>query len=149
MGITSRESKRRTLKRTAGARVSFGRSILSRLGSSWDISGRLSGASGPSWGGLGAIWGVLGQSWGDLDIDDVNGFGPETFTSTPGTSGLNYEVKVHYYSDHGNGDTNVTMRVVYYDGSTGELCDISATQSMASYEWWSVGMFGPGLSCPQ
>ncbi|MEC8379116.1 MAG: hypothetical protein VXZ96_02265 [Myxococcota bacterium] len=91
----------------------------------------------------------MSQSWGDLDIDDVNGFGPETFTSTPGTAGLNYEVKVHYYSDHGNGDTNVTMRVVYYDGSTGELCDISATQSMASYEWWSVGMFGPGLSCPQ
>ena len=91
----------------------------------------------------------MSQSWGDLDIDDVNGFGPETFTSTPGTAGLNYEVKVHYYSDHGNGDTNVTMRVVYYDESTGQLCDISATQNMASYEWWSVGMFGPGLSCPQ
>lgn len=90
----------------------------------------------------------MSQSWGDLDIDDVNGFGPETFTSTPGTEGGNYEVKVHYYSDHGNGDTSVSMRVVYYDSSTGELCDITATENMSSYGWWTVGMFGPGLSCP-
>ena len=90
----------------------------------------------------------MSQSWGDLDIDDVNGFGPETFTSTPGTEGGNYEVKVHYYSDHGNGDTSVSMRVVYYDSSTGELCDITATETMTSYGWWTVGMFGPGLSCP-
>ena len=88
------------------------------------------------------------RSWGDLDIDDVNGFGPETFTSTPETSGQDYEVRVHYYSDHGNGPTEVTIRVVYYDQSTGETCDVTATQTMASHDWWSVGMFGPGLACP-
>jgi hypothetical protein len=87
-------------------------------------------------------------SWGDLDIDDIDGFGPETFTSTPDTSGNEYQVNVHYYSDHGNGPTNVTVRAVYVDSLTGEVCDITATKSMSSYEWWTVGNFGPGLDCP-
>lgn len=90
----------------------------------------------------------LSQPWGDLDIDDVDGFGPETFTSKPGVEGNLYEVKVHYYSDHGNGSTVATARVLYYDASTGETCDITASQSMNAYEWWNVGVFGPGLACP-
>jgi len=89
----------------------------------------------------------LSQSWGDLDIDDTNGFGPETFTSTPGTNGRDYNVQVHYYSSHGNGDTNVTLRAVYVDPE-GEVCDFTTTQSMASYEWWDVARLGPGLPCP-
>ncbi|MFT4622784.1 MAG: putative RNA-binding protein with TRAM domain [Myxococcota bacterium] len=91
----------------------------------------------------------LSQAWGDLDIDDVNGFGPETFTSTPETVGKQYEVKVHYYSDHGNGPTNVTARVVYWDDSTGQTCDVTSTFSMSSYDWFDVGAFGPGMPCPQ
>ena len=89
----------------------------------------------------------LSQSWGDLDIDDTNGFGPETFTSSPGTNGLEYNVQVHYYSSHGNGDTNVTLRAVYVDPN-GEVCDVTATQNMDSYEWWDVAKFGPGVPCP-
>jgi hypothetical protein len=88
------------------------------------------------------------QSWGDLDIDDVDGFGPETFTSKPDQAGQSYEVRVHYYSDHGNGDANATMRVVYFDASTDTVCDITATHPLASGEWWTVGQFGPGLECP-
>jgi len=90
----------------------------------------------------------LSQSWGDLDIDDIDGFGPETFTSTPGTNGRDYDVQVHYYSSHGNGDTNVTLRAVYVD-PTGEVCDITTTRNMASYEWWDVARFGPGVPCPE
>lgn len=89
----------------------------------------------------------MSQSWGDLDIDDTNGYGPETFTSAPGTEGNLYDVKVHYYSDHGNGSTNVTMRVVYLDPS-GEVCDVTSTTNMTSYGWWDVGVFGPGMACP-
>jgi hypothetical protein len=89
----------------------------------------------------------MSREWGDLDIDDTNGFGPETFTSTPETAGREYEVQVHYYSDHGQGDTNVTLRAVYYDATTGTMCDITATQNMVSRDWWTVGMFGPGMVC--
>jgi hypothetical protein len=89
------------------------------------------------------------SSWGDLDIDDTDGFGPETFTSTPETIGQEYEVKVHFYSDHGTGPTDVTIRAIYHDSSTGEVCDITATQTMSSYDWWTVGNFGPGLACPE
>ena len=39
---------------------------LSRLGSSWGISGLLLGASGPSWGVMGQSWAVLGPSWSHL-----------------------------------------------------------------------------------
>jgi uncharacterized protein YfaP (DUF2135 family) len=89
----------------------------------------------------------LSQAWGDLDIDDVNGFGPETFTSTTETWGQAYNVRVHYYSDHGNGESTATMRVIYYDQDAGKLCDMTASQTMASYEWWDVGTFAPGMDC--
>jgi len=89
----------------------------------------------------------LSQSWGDLDIDDINGFGPETFTSTTSTWGQTYNVRVHYYSDHGNGATTATMRVIYYDQDSGKLCDTTSTQSMNSYDWWDVGTFAPGMEC--
>jgi hypothetical protein len=90
----------------------------------------------------------MSQGWGDLDIDDIDGFGPETFASNADTSGNIYEVKVHYYSDHGNGDTEVTARVVYYDATTDSVCDVNATAVMSSYGWWDVGVFGPGMDCP-
>jgi hypothetical protein len=85
----------------------------------------------------------LSTAWGELDIDDVDGFGPETFSSVPG------EVSVHYYSDHGNGDSTATMRVVYYEPESGRICDVTTSQSMSSYEWWTVGTFGPGMTCPE
>ena len=33
----------------------------------------------------------MSQSWGDLDIDDVDGFGPRTFTRLPDTANGEYE----------------------------------------------------------
>lgn len=90
----------------------------------------------------------ISQPWGDLDIDDIDGFGPETFTSRADVTGESYEVRVHYYSDHGNDETQATMRVVYYDDTTGQTCDITATRTLVHDEWWTVGAFGPGLACP-
>jgi murein DD-endopeptidase MepM/ murein hydrolase activator NlpD len=52
---------------------------------------------------------------GVLDHDDVDGFGPETFTLEQMEKDVTYNVFIHYYSDHGNGPTNAKV-VVYLDG---------------------------------
>jgi hypothetical protein len=93
------------------------------------------------------------RDWGSLDIDVIYGYGPENVKSTPGySSDAGYEVKIHYYSDHGNGPTDTTVRVVYVDPDTLEVCDIIATQPMrigGGADWWTVGTFGPGFACPE
>jgi hypothetical protein len=91
---------------------------------------------------------ALEQDWGNLDIDDTDGFGPETFSSKPDASGNSYRVAINYYSDHGNGPTAVKVRAVYYDASTGEVCDVTAENIMAANDWWGPATFGPGLDCP-
>jgi hypothetical protein len=96
-------------------------------------------------------WSSSSSSWGSLDVDDTNGHGPENIKSFPEYVGGEYEVKIHYWSDHGNGNTNTTVRVVYVDPDTDEVCDVTVTQEMvdtSETEWWTVGMFGPGLACP-
>ena len=93
------------------------------------------------------------RSWGSLDLDVIYGYGPENVKSAAGySSSAGYEVKIHYYSDHGNGPTDTTVRVVYVDPDSGEVCDIIATQPMvdaAGDDWWTVGTFGPGLASPE
>jgi uncharacterized protein YfaP (DUF2135 family) len=53
---------------------------------------------------------------GVLDYDDVDGFGPETFTVSTRPSGVTYTVSLHYYSDHGHGPTTATVKI--YVGGT-------------------------------
>lgn len=88
------------------------------------------------------------QPWGDLDIDDIDGHGPETAAAAPGESGRDYTVWAHYYSDHGHGKTTATVRVVYVDPTTGETCDVSASKEIPANNWFRIGKFGPGLACP-
>lgn len=55
-----------------------------------------------------------------LDHDDVNGYGPEQWLLTTANTvryGQDYRVRVHYYSDHGNGPSNYTVAVQLYDGA--------------------------------
>ncbi len=93
-----------------------------------------------SWsGGAKAYWGNRSPDWGGesvsprLDVDDTNGFGPENITigalPGPGT----YTLEVHYYSDHGNGGTNVTASV-YADG----VQIVNETRFMTDGERWTV-----------
>ena len=92
------------------------------------------------------------RDWGSLDIDVIYGYGPENVKSAADySSDVGYEVKIHYYSDHGNGATDTTVRVVYVDPTTNEVCDIIATQTMdmSGSDWWTVGTFGPGFVCPE
>lgn len=52
---------------------------------------------------------------GALDRDDVDGFGPETFTLAQRETGVTYAVSVHYYSDHGRGPTTARVEA-WVDG---------------------------------
>ncbi|MCK5833696.1 hypothetical protein KAH81_08505 [bacterium] len=59
---------------------------------------------------------------GWLDHDDVNGYGPETFTLFTGPDG-NYTIKVHYYSDHDDENaiaSGYTVSIIIYEGTDSE-----------------------------
>ncbi len=67
-------------------------------------------------------WGVQGD-WQDdpfLDVDDVDGYGPENVNIETGIDGMNYRVVLHYWDDtHGDSfpdSANVTVRL-YHRGN--------------------------------
>ena len=56
---------------------------------------------------------------GILDVDDINGYGPEHWTLTYEDTVRweeDYAVRLHYYSDHGNGPTNYTVTILLDEG---------------------------------
>lgn len=59
----------------------------------------------PNWGSLNA-----NNDNPSLDIDDVDGFGPENI-NLDNPESVNYRVGVHYYSDHFLGASNITVRI--------------------------------------
>jgi hypothetical protein len=60
-----------------------------------------------------------------LDIDDVEGFGPENINVDSPVAGATYRVGIHYYDDDiWNGATNVTVRI---------YCGDIATTPVATY----------------
>lgn len=58
------------------------------------------------------------KAGGELDHDDTDGFGPETFLLTNGPSGK-YTVKVKYYGGR-KGQTRVGIQVVLFEGTSKE-----------------------------
>ena len=64
----------------------------------------------PDWGDAGAA------NDPTLDIDDVDGFGPENINVAQPKDGAKYRVMVHYYSDDGVGGTNAIIRI-YLNGT--------------------------------
>jgi uncharacterized protein YfaP (DUF2135 family) len=67
----------------------------------------------------------------ELDYDDVDGYGPEHWTlqySDFVRWGQDYKIRVHYYSDHGNGGTNYNVSVKLYEGT-----DTESLQSFSGY----------------
>ncbi len=60
---------------------------------------------------------------GELDYDDTNGYGPEHWTLLESDNvrwGQDYEVRLHYYSDHSSGTTIATrwnISVLLYEGT--------------------------------
>ncbi|AOP35831.1 hypothetical protein A0128_01305 [Leptospira tipperaryensis] len=59
------------------------------------------------------------QSGGNLDVDVVDGFGPETFTMAKALPG-NYSVQVQYYGSYDKPITRVNAYVVLYEGKSNE-----------------------------
>lgn len=58
---------------------------------------------------------------GELDYDITTGYGPEHWTLTTSDTirwdEASYQVRLHYYSDHGNGGTNYVLTVKLYEGT--------------------------------
>ncbi len=64
---------------------------------------------------------------GELDYDDTNGYGPEHWTlqySDTVRWDQDYRIRVHYYSDHGNGGTNYNVTVKLYEGTGRESLQV-------------------------
>ncbi|MFH1494030.1 MAG: hypothetical protein ABIG70_04460 [Pseudomonadota bacterium] len=81
------------------------------------------------------IWGSAATS-PRLDVDDTNGYGPENITigALPGSG--TYALRVHYYSDHGKGSTNV-IASIYKDG----VAIFSDSRTMSNGENWTLYQF--------
>jgi len=62
-------------------------------------------------------WGVAGERADDpsIDIDDVDGHGPENANLNQPLDGKRYHVYVHYYDDYGQGASTATVRI-YLNG---------------------------------
>ena len=61
---------------------------------------------------------------GELDIDIITGFGPEHWTLTTGDTvryDQDYRIRLHYFSDHGNGATNYYVNILLYEGTQYEV----------------------------
>ncbi len=69
-----------------------------------------------------------------LDIDDVDGWGPENINMNNPTA-MKYGVGVHYFSDHGYGVSRATVRIFI----NGLLEREFLRQSMSDEEFWYVG----------
>ncbi len=102
--------------------------------------------------GMPASWYCAPEGHGLMVLTSEKGYGVEAYssgdTTWEGGSDLVYDVKVHHYT-LGAEPTEVTVRVVYTDPQTLEVCDFSAKRTLAADEWWVVGSFGPGLACPK
>ncbi len=80
-------------------------------------------------------------SGGTLDYDITTGYGPEHWTLLPTDQvqwGQPYIVRLHYYSDHGNGPTNYTVSVELYEGTSRQQVysyrgNLSANDSSNAY----------------
>lgn len=80
-------------------------------------------------------WGPAGPT-GDptLDLDEVDGYGPENINIQAPVDGNTYRVSVHYWSDDGLGATTATVRVYL----SGELHYEAAQQLTATGKTWDV-----------
>ncbi len=56
---------------------------------------------------------------GNLDLDVVNGYGPETFTMAKAMAGT-YTVNVQYYSSYSTPITKAKVQVILYEGTNKE-----------------------------
>jgi len=87
----------------------------------------------PDWGDSGALHNPA------LDLDDVDGFGPENVNIPQPRMGSSYRILVHYYADDGMGATDATIRV-YLNGTLQyeDVMTLAATDKVwdvATIDW--------------
>jgi hypothetical protein len=93
-------------------------------------------------------WGTAGVTVDDpsIDIDDVDGYGPENVSLNEPQEGHRYRVSAHYFDDRGVGSSTVTVRIylsglLRYEGihpleRTGSGWDV------ATIDWPTGGVVG-------
>lgn len=59
------------------------------------------------------------EEGGRLDVDVVDGYGPEVFTQAVAVPG-NYQIKVHYFSSNGHPQTRLQVQVILFEGTASE-----------------------------
>ncbi|MFZ5478646.1 MAG: choice-of-anchor D domain-containing protein [Myxococcota bacterium] len=90
-------------------------------------------------------WCNQNPEWGDagatdnptLDLDDWSGYGPENTNIDEPADGT-YEVKVHYFDDHGDGDVVATVKIWLYGEEVANLSEVMGRNDVwdvASIEW--------------
>lgn len=79
--------------------------------------------------------------YAELDVDDVNGFGPETITLLPQYSGL-YDYAVYEYSGDGTLATSGAVVNIYDGNDLMHSLDVP-TDYCEDYWWWYVGYLNP------
>ncbi|MDY0062664.1 MAG: choice-of-anchor D domain-containing protein [Myxococcota bacterium] len=84
-------------------------------------------------------WGRPGQAAGDptLDIDDLDGAGPENINLDEPERGRLYRVGVHYFADHGYGVSFATVRV-FLDGLL--AAELLHRRLPTTDAFWDVGV---------
>jgi hypothetical protein len=94
--------------------------------SAWDVHFR---SANPNWGDRDRT-----DDNPSLDIDSVDGLGPEIINFDNPEDGVTYRIGVHYWSDHGFGPIEATVQV--YVGGT--LAYQRASESMRNGQFWDV-----------
>ncbi len=79
-------------------------------------------------------WGTTGSAQNpSLDIDDYIGYGPENINDESPADGT-YSVKVHYFTDNGDGTVTATVKVYLYGVLAAER-----SQAMDRNQVWDAG----------
>ncbi|MFU8803400.1 MAG: choice-of-anchor D domain-containing protein [Bradymonadaceae bacterium] len=88
------------------------------------------------WQNMYPDWGVPGDPSDNpsLDIDKVDGWGPENINLDKPENGSTYKVGVHYFSHHGYGTSYATVRIFI----GGELIMEQRRKRMEDQQFWHV-----------
>ena len=83
-------------------------------------------------------WGTFDQSVDDdpsLDRDDIDGWGPENLNLNIPEVAATYSIGVHYWDDHGFGESLATVRVFIFGELDTEVLDVA----MQPGDMWNFG----------